>query len=279
MFVAAIPHDLHKDACARVLVPASWDQHFNGCFNRKKVSISYCNQETAVDAFRKRLIPDSELYEELTKFNCNTIEDVLARVWVEIRWEEDEVYKAKQNSTTDRHHRQVERRKEWHSAELYQVKRGPTRGNRYPNDHHTARHSERALDQPQRYKMPDYNLNIEPTEVVAMMKEMGKVVLWLAKLKHTGTKRDTTKWCEFHEDHRHVTAKCIALCLEVMELLKRGHLRDFLIEKGKNTIANKDRQITPPPKAPPTDGMCNMISGGSEVNGVTYSRRNATLDP
>ena len=63
-----------------------------GRFNYKKVSIPFCNQETAVDAFQKGLLPDGELYKDLTKFNCSTMEDVLARAWTEIRWEEDELY-------------------------------------------------------------------------------------------------------------------------------------------------------------------------------------------
>ena len=40
-----------------------------GCFNREKVSIPFCNQETATDAFRKGLLLDRELYKDLTKFN------------------------------------------------------------------------------------------------------------------------------------------------------------------------------------------------------------------
>lgn len=65
-----------------------WD--YIGRFNREMVSIPFYNQEIAVDAFRKGLITDSKLYKELTKFNFNTMEDVLARAWIEIRWEEDE---------------------------------------------------------------------------------------------------------------------------------------------------------------------------------------------
>ena len=49
-----------------------------GWFNRKKVSIPFYNQETVVDAFYKALLPDRELYKDLTKFNCSTMEDVLA---------------------------------------------------------------------------------------------------------------------------------------------------------------------------------------------------------
>lgn len=56
-----------------------------GRFNCEKVSIPFCNQETIVDAFRKGILPDRELYKELTKFNCTSMEDILARAWVEIR--------------------------------------------------------------------------------------------------------------------------------------------------------------------------------------------------
>ena len=51
-------------------------------FNWEKVSIPFCNQEIAVDAFRKGLLPDGELYKDLTKFNCFTIEDILAYAWI-----------------------------------------------------------------------------------------------------------------------------------------------------------------------------------------------------
>ena len=50
-----------------------------GRFNQVKVTISFCHQETVVDAFRKGLLPYGELYKELTKFNCTSMEDVLAR--------------------------------------------------------------------------------------------------------------------------------------------------------------------------------------------------------
>ncbi|KAL5554338.1 hypothetical protein UlMin_041739 [Ulmus minor] len=51
------------------------------------------------DTFRKGLLPDGELYKDLTKFNCSTMEEALARAWIEIRWEEDELYRTRRIKT------------------------------------------------------------------------------------------------------------------------------------------------------------------------------------
>ncbi|XP_031272660.1 uncharacterized protein LOC116131157 [Pistacia vera] len=60
-------------------------------FNKEKICIPACNLETAVDAFRKGLFSDGELYKEFTKLGCITMEDALPRAVIQIRWEEDEI--------------------------------------------------------------------------------------------------------------------------------------------------------------------------------------------
>ncbi|XP_031257395.1 uncharacterized protein LOC116115381 [Pistacia vera] len=60
-------------------------------FNKEKIYIASCNPETTVDAFKKGLLPDGKLCKELTKLDCTTMEDALARAVIQIRWEEDEM--------------------------------------------------------------------------------------------------------------------------------------------------------------------------------------------
>ena len=70
-------------------------------FNSEKVSIPFCNQETAANTFCKGLLPNGELYKDLTKFNCSTMEEALAHAWIEIRWEEDELHRTRRISSSD----------------------------------------------------------------------------------------------------------------------------------------------------------------------------------
>ena len=56
-------------------------REYVGRFNKEKVSITHCNQDTAISAFRKGLRYDSDLYKELTTYPCKTMEDVLAKAW------------------------------------------------------------------------------------------------------------------------------------------------------------------------------------------------------
>ena len=70
-----------------------------------------------------------------------------------------------------------------------------------------------------------------------------------------------------------MTADCVALRLEVLELLNKCFLKDLLTEKGKNTLARRDEKARDegPPPPPPINNTVNCISGGSHISGVSYS--------
>ena len=68
-------------------------------FNKEKITISDLHQPTAVEAFRNGLLLESGLYKKLTKFRCYTMDQVMARAQVEIRWEEDKRNKRREDVT------------------------------------------------------------------------------------------------------------------------------------------------------------------------------------
>ncbi|KAF2534201.1 hypothetical protein F2Q70_00030019 [Brassica cretica] len=57
--------------------------------NQEKVAIPECKVVTAISAFKRGLLPDGDLYKELTKYQCKTMEDVLSQTWTHVKWKEN----------------------------------------------------------------------------------------------------------------------------------------------------------------------------------------------
>ena len=65
-------------------------------------------------------------------------------------------------------------------------------------------------------------------------------------MKTDPTKRDLTKYCEFHRDHGHRTDDCIQLRKETEYLIRRGHLRCFVAPEGRDqALPSSPRQLAP----------------------------------
>ncbi|KAF3489313.1 hypothetical protein F2Q69_00052700 [Brassica cretica] len=70
-------------------------------FSQEKVAIPECSIPTAISAFKRGLLPDGDLYKELTKYQCKTMEDVLSRAWAQVKWEEDVASRVKAQQKPD----------------------------------------------------------------------------------------------------------------------------------------------------------------------------------
>ena len=70
-------------------------------FNQEKVSIPESSIPTAISAFKRGLLPDGDLYKELTKYQSKTMEDVMSRAWAQVKWEEYVASRAKAQQKQD----------------------------------------------------------------------------------------------------------------------------------------------------------------------------------
>ncbi|XP_048619996.1 uncharacterized protein LOC125590465 [Brassica napus] len=133
---------------------------------------------------------------------------------------------------------------------------------------------------------PDIShLSVSQPELINALRQMGQQVKWPPKMRAPDSFRNLDLWCEFHRDHGHKMEDCIALKIEVNELLQKGYLREFLSKKAKNLLSKETPRKyaeTKPASPPRQDRVIHVISGGSEISGISHaaakkSTRNAKL--
>lgn len=83
---------------------------------------------------------------------------------------------------------------------------------------------------------------------------------WPEPIRSNPTERDHNKKCAYHKDHRHTTEKCRSLHYLVENLLKAGHLKQYVRTAAKNGESSQDQG----PRAPsaPVRAIINYIHGG-----------------
>ena len=103
-----------------------------------------------------------------------------------------------------------------------------------------------------------------------------KFLRWPSQMRTNPTKRDNTKYCEFHKDHGHRIDDYIQLRKEIEYLIRRGYLRRYIASEGQ------DQAQPPSPRQPITQhqqplGEIHVISGGFAGGGESSSARKAHL--
>ncbi|KAF2548092.1 hypothetical protein F2Q70_00022338 [Brassica cretica] len=239
-------------------------------FNQKKVAVPEFSIPTAISAFKRGLLPDGGLYKELTMYPCKTMEDVLSRAWAQVKWEEDVASHAKAQPKQDQ--------KSARSDQGNRDERSSQRAAKDSGNRNRGRFQYRPLEKEEGMSVstwPDIShLSISTPELVNILRQMGQQFKWPQKMKAPDSFRNPGLWCDFHRDHGHKTEDCIAQRIEVNELLQKGHLWEFLSEKAKNHL-NKEvpaKSAGAIPASPPRqDRVIHVISGGSEISGVSHA--------
>ncbi|XP_070035761.1 uncharacterized protein [Nicotiana tomentosiformis] len=102
---------------------------------------------------------------------------------------------------------------------------------------------------------------------------MGDKVRWPKEMRSNPNRSNPDFWCEFHNDHGHRTSDYRLLQGEVEHLSKQGYLTELFSEKGKQAYMKNSQE---PPKPLYPKRIINVINGGEEVNGVTYTTARKT---
>ncbi|GFY92627.1 arginase [Actinidia rufa] len=111
------------------------------------------------------------------------------------------------------------------------------------------------------------SLNAPVAQVLSEIKHE-EFVKWPGKIKTDPQKRNRNKYCEFYRDHGHNTEDCFQLKEQIADLIKRGYLRKYVVDR-------------PPPNSPErrygdnrlTAGNIQTIHGGFGSGGYSTSSR------
>ncbi|KAL5818973.1 hypothetical protein ACOSQ3_022905 [Xanthoceras sorbifolium] len=57
-------------------------------------------------------------------------------------------------------------------------------------------------------------------------------------------KRDKDKYCRFHRDHGHDTSKCFQLKDHIENLIRDGHLKEFIVRRDDDNTQRQPRGPT-----------------------------------
>ncbi|KAF2575291.1 hypothetical protein F2Q70_00003722 [Brassica cretica] len=122
---------------------------------------------------------------------------------------------------------------------------------------------------------PDIShLSVSRPELINVLRQICQQVKWPQKMKAPDSFRNPGFWCDFHRHHGHKTEDYVALKIEVNELLRKGHLKEFFSEKAKSHLSKEttSKLTEAAPVSPPQqDRVIHVISGGSEISSISHA--------
>ncbi|XP_070040422.1 uncharacterized protein [Nicotiana tomentosiformis] len=110
-------------------------------------------------------------------------------------------------------------------------------------------------------------------EIVYALEKLGTKAKWPPKMRSDSSTRKSDALCEFHQECGHKIEDCIALRQEVVNMLRQGHLKELMSDKGRNNFA-RGRKHQGLPKPPSPARTINMIiddNNDASVNGVKFT--------
>ncbi|KAJ9536058.1 hypothetical protein OSB04_un000774 [Centaurea solstitialis] len=220
-------------------------------FNATMIEVKNCDVKTAIKAYKRGLEDSSGLYLELTKYPPENFDDVRARTLAFMRIEDDALFRRKHSSE-----------KKPLSAHKHDFKH--KRVNQIRNPRHESKTRPNKGTVKIRYpKLSTYNFAGTSKDLVDSLRKIDANLRWPKKSDNPSKDKDQNKWCDFHEDHGHMTDECISLKKEISYLKSKGHLKGVIPdEQGRPASLAHTKVI-------------NCITGGSE--GVHHKHHDALV--
>ncbi|XP_070023250.1 uncharacterized protein [Nicotiana sylvestris] len=231
-------------------------------FQRERMTLPRVPDNWAAIAFTSNLNEKSSeatrrLKESLHELPAITWNDVYNRYNTKLRIEEDTVTRLQKEEKDNQRYDHRSRNRESGSS------------SRFGNDRNT--YESRDDDRNLKARFGGYSFNVSTPELVAILRSMGDKVRWPKEMRSNPNRHNPDHWCEFHNDHGYKMADYRFLQSEVDHLLKQGYLTELFSEKGKQAYM-KNRQE--PLKPPSPKRTVNIISGGEDINDISYTAAN-----
>ncbi|XP_050207935.1 uncharacterized protein LOC126657310 [Mercurialis annua] len=265
-FVACIPQ---KKLSTDLLAIMQWEgetlRKYVERFNKEAMQIEDLSQEIAYTALLNGTT-NSDLRKELLAKSPKSFTTLMTIAHTQIRVDDGQ--------------REIENRlgrvEERTFAERRNGDRSPI-GKRFGEKGNDHFRNKRKKDEDRRYTP----LNTTRTNVLFWVKDSREKVRWPRKMNAaSASKRDNSKYCEFHRDNGHTTDECWHLKEEIEKLIERGSLSQFVKRDTEARETESERkkerkeEIARRPRPEPA-GVVNVIMGGSTGGDSNTTRKKA----
>ena len=103
--------------------------------------------------------------------------------------------------------------------------------------------------------------------------KQGPYFRWPNKMGGVPSRRNQNLYCTYHRDKGHITEQCQVLKDHLGQLVKTGHLKEFVLDSGDRVAGQDTRQKGNP--FPPPVGVIEVIHASPE--GLIAGRRKGVL--
>ncbi|CAL8091137.1 unnamed protein product [Prunus armeniaca] len=177
-------------------------------FKAERANIVGCDDQIAFSAFKRGLPTECEMYRELTIYPRQTLVEVFAIAERYALWDDDQIATKKADQVAKQASQENGKRRS-------QPQEGAS-----------------VVESYTKFTIPIH-------QILAQVKDMP----WLKKpspLKGNPTKKDTSRYCTFHEGHGHYTNDCFAWKRHLEDLVRDDHCTEFIARRAIQQIKDCD---------------------------------------